>query len=87
MILTDFYLQPVCFVVLFGLLKLNAYGLDFKAWFGQNSQGDFQVAVQGLNAERERERGRVSRRSLRSKGTGQILEREITSPVTNEGND
>jgi hypothetical protein len=69
-------------VLLFLLLKLNAYGLDFGAWFEQNPQADFQVAVEELNDERERERGRVSQKSLRSKGTGQILEREIVSPVS-----
>jgi hypothetical protein len=69
-------------VLLFVLLKLNAYGLNFGAWFEQNSQADFQNAVEELNDERERERGRVSQKSLRSKGTGQIVEREIRTPVS-----
>lgn len=85
--MTDSDLQPLCFVVLFVLLKLNAYGLDFGAWFEHNPQADFQIAVGELNAERERERerGRVSRKSLQSKSTGQTLASEVTCPVTNEG--
>jgi hypothetical protein len=78
---TDSEIQPIFFVLLFLLLKLNAYGLSFGAWFEQNPQADFQNAVEELNDERERERGRISQKSLRSKGTGQILEREIRSPV------